>query len=84
LVRVLRAAGWCETCGGVLDDYLDVGDARTTGRLLTRLGLGDFDNVSVLEYLSNQRLIRDPALIEELKKLVTEVAATDHDDWPHH
>jgi len=70
-VRVLRAALWREARGRSLEDYLDVGDTRTMRRLFTRVGLSGRGDPTVVEYLSVQRVIRDVALIEALKKVLT-------------
>ncbi|OFW43352.1 MAG: hypothetical protein A3J29_20255 [Acidobacteria bacterium RIFCSPLOWO2_12_FULL_67_14b] len=83
-VRVLRAGLCREVRGGALTDYLDVGDPRTMRRLLARVGRSGPDNPTVLEYVSAQRVIRDVALIEELKKVLTPMATFRHHDGPHH
>ncbi len=83
-VRVLRAAFWREVHGGALQDYLDVGDARTMRQLFARAGLGGREDPTVLLYVSIQGVIRDVALIEELKKVLTAMASLRHDDGPHH
>ena len=83
-VRVLRAALWREARGGALKDYLDVGDARTMRRLFSKAGLGGPEDPTVLEYVSVQNVIRELALVEELKKVLTPIAVSRHHDGPHH
>lgn len=70
-MRVLRAALLREGRGGALKDYLDIGDPRTMRRLLTRAGLSNPENLTVSQYVDVQNVIRDVALIEELKGLLT-------------
>jgi hypothetical protein len=83
-VRVLRAALWREVRGGSLKDYLDVGDPRTTSRLLARVGLRGSENPTVLEYISLQPIIRDVVLLEELQRVLTPPATLPYDDRPSH
>jgi hypothetical protein len=83
-VRVLRAAFWRELRGGALKDYLDVADARTMTRLFARVGLSGPENLTVLEYVGIQQAVRNVALLEELKKVLTPIATLHHDDGPHH
>src|SRR5262249_51920926 len=69
-VRVLRAALCRELRGGDLTDYLDVGDARTMTRLFARVGLRGSKNLTALQYIDVQRVIRDVPLIDELEKVL--------------
>lgn len=68
--RVLRAALYREACGGLLSDYLDVGDDRTMRHLFEKAGRVGREYGSVMEYVSAQPVIREMSLIDELKKML--------------
>lgn len=70
LIRVLRAVVLRGEEGGALQDYLDVGDARTLRRLFRRVGLSEAERLRPQDCVCQQRAIREPALVRELTRVL--------------